>query len=433
MQAKQLTLFSDMVEECSEPAIHERSSTFVDNMTLPIHKWFRYSAGFSAQWAEQEIKTALKQSPVRLLDPFAGAGTTLIEGERCGVPVVGVEAHPFVCRIAKAKLAWREPVERFLELAREVRAIAKQQQGEAHGYPLLIEKCYPPHVLAELDALKRAWESLSDRGPVSELIWLAITAILRVCSPVGTAQWQYVLPKKEKASPLAPSVAYEIQIHNMATDMRIRQQQPSGDVALVYQEDARVCDSVPDGWASLVLTSPPYTNNYDYADATRLEMSFWGEVQSWGDLHQKVRRYLIRSCTQHVAADREDLDRLLTDPDLAPLLDEMRPVCYQLAEERLHHGGKKPYHLMVAAYFSDLAKVWKALRRVTSDGSRVCFVVGDSAPYGIYVPVDRWLGELALVAGFRSYSFEKIRDRNVKWRNRKHRVPLHEGRLWVEG
>jgi hypothetical protein len=63
----------------------------------------------------------------------------------------------------------------------------------------------------------------------------------------------------------------------------------------------------------------------------------------------------------------------------------------------------------------------------------VCFVVGDSAPYGVYVPVERWLGELALAAGFHSYSFEKTRDRNVKWKNRKHRVPLKEGRLWVEG
>ncbi|HEV3020862.1 MAG TPA: hypothetical protein VGX76_00285 [Pirellulales bacterium] len=87
---------------------------------------------------------------------------------------------------------------------------------------------------------------------------------------------------------------------------------------------------------------------------------------------------------------------------------------------------------MIAYYFHDLAQVWQALRRVCRPGGTACFVIGDSAPYGIYVPVDRWLGELALAADFKSYRFEKLRDRNTKWKNRKHRVPLHEGRLWVE-
>ena len=88
---------------------------------------------------------------------------------------------------------------------------------------------------------------------------------------------------------------------------------------------------------------------------------------------------------------------------------------------------------MVAAYFADMFRVWISLRRVCSEGAKVCFVVGDSAPYGVYIPVDEWLGELAVSAGFGSYRFEKIRDRNVKWKNRKHRVPLKEGHLWVEG
>lgn len=88
---------------------------------------------------------------------------------------------------------------------------------------------------------------------------------------------------------------------------------------------------------------------------------------------------------------------------------------------------------MVAAYFADMALVFNGLRNACRDGSRVCFVVGDSAPYGVYVPVERWLGDLAVANGFKSYSFHKLRDRNTKWKNRKHTVPLHEGHLWIEG
>lgn len=63
----------------------------------------------------------------------------------------------------------------------------------------------------------------------------------------------------------------------------------------------------------------------------------------------------------------------------------------------------------------------------------MCWVIGDSAPYGVYAPIERWIGELALAAGFVDYRFEKLRDRNIKWKNRKHRVPLKEGLLWIEG
>lgn len=128
-----------------------------------------------------------------------------------------------------------------------------------------------------------------------------------------------------------------------------------------------------------------------------------------------------------------NLHALLADPSLSPIRRDLSPVCERLAEARLSKGGRKTYHLMIACYFLDLARTWSALRRVCDTPSRICFVVGDSAPYGVHVPVMDWLGRLAVAAGFRSYRFERTRDRNVKWKNRKHRVPLCEGRLWIEG
>ncbi|HEV3020863.1 MAG TPA: hypothetical protein VGX76_00290 [Pirellulales bacterium] len=126
-------------------------------------------------------------------------------------------------------------------------------------------------------------------------------AILRPCSPVGTAQWQYVLPRKSKAKSIDPCDAFVAQVELMAADMSAVQKTWMGPKAVVLEDDARRCRDVPDGWSDLVLTSPPYANNYDYADATRLEMCFFGEIQGWGDLQAAVRDRLVRACTQHVA------------------------------------------------------------------------------------------------------------------------------------
>lgn len=429
MTATQLKLLPD---EQLSPG-RDVSSTFAGNMSLPVHRWFRYTAGFSALWVRDVLEREKSNGRHTVLDPFAGSGTVLLEAERCGYEAIGVEAHPFVVRVAQAKLHWREDPRRFLDYALSVLSQASNYSEGTDSYPALMQKCYPPEVLSALYSIRESWKTSADGSACSELTWLALVSILRDCSPVGTAQWQYVLPNKAKAKWAHPHRALREKSGLMAYDMSDQRKKASGPRAQLFRDDGRVCSCVPYRWADLVITSPPYANNYDYADATRLEMSFMGEVRGWGDLQQAVRRYLVRACSQHMAGMDGELGRMLDDPLLAPIQGEISNVCRELESERENHGGKKAYHTMIAAYFLDLAKTWVALRRIMKDSSLACFVIGDSAPYGVYVPVHDWLGELAVAAGFKDYTFEKLRDRNVKWKNRKHRVPLLEGRLWVRG
>ena len=409
------------------------TTTFIGNMRLPVHRWMRFSAGFSAEWVRQVVTAfkARRDNP-RFLDPFAGVGTSVLAAEEVGVPGIGIEAQPFIARIAKAKLLWDTPIDEFQEFAMTVLSTARVLD-EPLSYPSLILRCYPEVQLAQLHNLRLAWASIADGSGASELSWLTLVSILRSCSSAGTAPWQYILPGKGKASVPLPFDAYEAKVALMTSDMSLRGTSGIQRKAMIIQADSRVCDSIETDSIDLVVTSPPYANNYDYADATRLEMSFMGDVNGWRDLHSAARVNLVRACSQHVSIEKIDLQQTLEELAGVPFQSEIADVCRQLANERLNHGGKKDYHLMVAAYFSDMRRVWATLRPFCKAGAHVCFVVGDSAPYGIHVPVERWLGELALSEGFVAYRFDKTRDRNVKWKNRKHRVPLHEGRLWVEG
>jgi hypothetical protein len=374
------------------------------------------------------------QSPgvTRVLDPFAGSGTTLLEAEAAGAEAIGLESQPFVARIARAKLLWRSDPDKLQHLAKAVLREASAVSPDTTVYPTLIHRCFPPDALGELDQLRRVVQQKLGSSPEAELCWLALASILRSCSPVGTASWQYVLPKKSKASVVRPAEAFRAKVAEMVADMRTRHNQFHGPAARLLEIDARDPNAVPEGWATLIVTSPPYANNFDYGDFTRLEMSFFLEVRGWGDLQRVARHSLVRSCTQHVAGLPHTLSDLLDSPELRPLSPEITEVCQRLAEIKSSRGGKKPYDLMVASYFADLSVVWRNLKRWSAPHARVCFVVGDSAPYGVHVPVERWLGLLALAAGFSTWRFEKLRDRNTKWKNRKHRVPLHEGLLWVE-
>jgi DNA modification methylase len=408
------------------------SATFANNMTLPIHKWYRYTAGFSASWVKDLIRHEKINGRSRIIDPFVGSGTVLLESEFEGVESYGIEAHPYIYKIAKAKLNWNYPAEKFKDEALSLLKRARSISIKKTDFPKLIMNCYPIDVIQKLEALKQTWIKYKQDEEVKNFNWFIITSILRSTSPVGTSQWQYIQPKKTKSKVIDVFIAFECKVNEMYFDMKRTQNIYKNVVnSTILNEDARKIISIPDNWGDLVITSPPYANNYDYADATRLEMTFWGDINGWSDLQETVRKYLVRACTQHVSKLNDNINTILSNPRLAVIQTELIEVYEMLKIKRLDHGGKKNYHLMIAAYFNDLADVFHSLRRVTSCNCKMCFVIGDSAPYGIYVPVDKWLGELALSAGFKNYSFEKLRDRNVKWKNRKHTIPLHEGRLWI--
>lgn len=395
-----------------------RSGVFVDNMSLPVHRWYRYSAGFSADWVRCLIRDrCLDNGSLAVLDPFAGVGTTLLASEAEQVESWGFETHPFVHRLAHAKLrgihtnpsAIRDMFGRFLDRL-------PQAVPDVPSYvPALLSKCYTTDSLAALFAMRDLFRSEFDaKTPESELLWLAITSILRSCSGAGTAQWQYVLPNKTKSSVLPPIAAFQAKASDILQDIEHAQRSKWAANSHLLLTDARAPAAPSQTEIDAVITSPPYPNNYDYADATRLEMTFWGEINGWGDLQDAVRQHLIRSCSQHAAAEKLVLDELLAEPVLAPIRSGLAAACHKLAAVRETKGGRKNYHTMAAAYFRDLGLVFKSLRIICRPDCFLCFVIGDSAPYGVYLDVDTWLGELAIAVGFKSFSFEKIRDRNVK-------------------
>lgn len=427
----------DAVVPVANASLNERSGAFVDNMALPVHRWFRYSAGFSADWVRWLVRERRGEaSSFSVLDPFSGVGTTMLACDAENIQSWGFETHPFVYRIAKAKLrgihidisTLNSVFQRFADSIPEISAV------ELKETPPLLTKCYTPEALSLLFVMRDLFLAKFDRNtPESELLWLALTAILRSCSGVGTAQWQYILPNKSKSGIKTPLAAFHSKATEILQDVEHAQRNSWCSDSRVLMTDARAPEDCPQFQVDAVVTSPPYPNNYDYADSTRLEMTFWGEITGWGDLQDTVRQHLIRSCSQHAAAEKLVLDDLLSEPVVNPIREDLSAACRTLAEIRETKGGRKNYHTMAAAYFRDLGLVFKSLRALCRPGSFACFVIGDSAPYGVYLSVDTWLGELALAAGFRSYSFEKIRDRNIKWKNRKHRVPLKEGRLWIKG
>src|ERR687894_291912 len=84
------------------PEREKARSTFIHNMALPVHGWFRFSAGFSAAWVENVVQSRKGNiNGLAFLDPFAGVGTAVLAADKLGVRAYGIEAQPFIAKIAQ--------------------------------------------------------------------------------------------------------------------------------------------------------------------------------------------------------------------------------------------------------------------------------------------------------------------------------------------
>ena len=80
----------------------------MENRKVPVHRWVPWIAGFSARFVEDCFRLFLPPSlpsrRYRVLDPFAGVGTTLISALQAGHSAVGFEINPYAALACRAKI-----------------------------------------------------------------------------------------------------------------------------------------------------------------------------------------------------------------------------------------------------------------------------------------------------------------------------------------
>ncbi|MBD2092519.1 hypothetical protein H6F67_21965 [Microcoleus sp. FACHB-1515] len=418
--------------------------TFKDSLRAPIHRWFTYPAGFSFKAVEEALRIYNIRPGMIVYDPFAGTGTTNVVAKRKGISSFGVEAHPFIQFVAQTKLFWEFD---FSTLSSEIDKLISQIENSISDanlldicvskiFPELVCKCYSHQKLAQLYLCREAIAALPV-NPFQNFARLGLTNLLRSIADVATG-WPYIAPQKaRKITKTTQSLnvveAYRIQLYKMRDDLYQVQTGSSirGNAVLISGDSRQKQNLIDDETVDLAFTSPPYLNNYDYADRTRLEMYFWGEASSWGDITRKVRDRLMMSATTQINRSDYNLEKLLSDDlcQIAPeVAAELQPKIAELSKLRLLKGGKKSYDIMVAGYFNDMLRVMRETYRVLRPSSTFIMILGDSAPYGIYIPTDVYLGEIGRAIGFASYKIENLRIRGGKWKDnpQRHDVALKE-------
>jgi hypothetical protein len=386
-------------------------------------RWVPHPAAFSFRSLEQAVEAVDAPSVGPIIDPFVGAGTAATYLVGRGARVIGIEAHPLIGDLARAKLARPGRPEELRHAGEElVRAASKDQADVRIDRESDVTRRF---IAAEdLAALVALRERLRADDPWAAHLRWATLAALRKASGSGWPYRRRAKSQGEKGSALEFAQA---KVKLMADDLSEAPAKPQGEIIIGDSRSDAGWSSITSGSAAGSVSSPPYLNQVSYAEITRLELYFLGQIDSWKDLRTKFSEQLLASCTQQVSRT-VGVKALATLEEFPGTLANVSALRRRLTNARKRRKRGKGYDDLLPTYFAEMSSVLRHLFRVLAPGARAAWVVGDSAPYGVAVDTPALLGVLASETGFEVIDDLHIRDRGQRWNGvgRRHRQPLSE-------
>jgi len=350
----------------------------------PIHRWFVFPHSFTGELVHALIDEWSLGPKDRILDPFVGAGTTLLSAKEKGVPATGYDLSPLAVLATRVKVANYKAdhlKELWSNLVRQIDFV--RRNGDAQEYPALVRKALPGKLLGAFAAVDLSIASLEASVRERDFFRLALLSTIPEYSrAVATGGWLKWVDKRTTASTFFPSFAKHVHLMLEDLDSRRWSRDSSWRVA---QADARLLPATRDTF-SAVITSPPYPNRHDYTRVFGVELMF-------GFLDWEATRHLrYQSFHSHPEAH----------PVRPKATGYFPPIRLARVVKRLREKEPNARIIeMVNGYFWDLYLALSEVRRVCKRGAKVAFVVGNVQYRGLTIPVDELTAEIGEMVGLK--------------------------------
>lgn len=252
-----------------------------DPSRLHVHGFHTYPARMHPITAARLVRE-FGPAGGRVLDPFCGSGTVLVEALAAGRRAAGTDLNPLAVRLARCKTRPREDAElaRLAAFARECAASADQRRkkkaGATRRFPEEDVRLFEPHVLLELDSLRAAVEQIPDDAARLDLSLVLSAILVKLSKREGDTSGR-VGPRRTAAG--FPSRLFVQKAEDLAARLAaLRKLLPTPAPAppAIEPDDATVLKTVRPGTVDAIVTSPPYAATYDYAAQHALRLRWLG-------------------------------------------------------------------------------------------------------------------------------------------------------------
>lgn len=414
--------------------LHSEIGSAKDNVKSPIHNWYKFTAGFSYKFVEAILDTEPHEAIV--YEPFAGCGTTLVSSQKKGVKAIGNEGQEFMYDIIRAKLCWDVcaiDIENYIaDIEQKItEGITAYDITKEHS---LLQELYTYNNLTVLCIIRDYITSINDEK-YRLFFKLALSQILHKTSifPIAIP---YISRSKKLVNNDMPFEKFKNTCSKMLEDVKL-QNLPNAKANIFLHDSRFANDNIADDLCTICITSPPYLNNLDYGEVSKVHTHFFGITNNWNDITNKVRVNLVTGATTHYKESEFDMEKFKGNEfasNNSEVISYLEAKFNEISVIAKTRKGKKSFHILMMHYFEDMFCVLKEIRRVLKPGSKAYLILGDSAPYGVFIPTTKVLGDIAMSTGFSSYKIEKIRSRGTKWKSLKnrHSIELSENVLILQ-
>ena len=355
-----------------------------------VHRWYLFPHSFTGDLVHTLINEWGLNDQDKILDPFAGAGTTLLAAKEMGIPSDGYDLSPLAVLASNTKTATfsRQRLEAAWQ-SLEHTLIHDSTVPMDRVYPKLVRKALPEGRLEALDTVAMGIENIDCSSSERDFFRLALIAIIpRFSHAVANGGWLRWL--NQGASAENVTNFFKEQVEMMLSD--VCNTAPQDDI---YWE-ARAADArampASDAEYSAVITSPPYPNRHDYTRIFGVELMF--AFHNWEE--NRALRYQTFHSHPEARPNR-------------PSAEEYKSP--EALENSIHDLSDKRMQRMLDGYFLDMYLCLCEVARVCRKGAKIAFVVGNTQYDGKAILVDEFTAEIGEQAGL---TCKEIRA--VRWR-----------------
>lgn len=396
--------------------VHVNNATFKAGLAAKVHRWFRLTPSFGPDLVRKmHCDLECKKSDV-VLDPFAGAGTTLIESQLKGITSYGFEINPLLHFVGETSLNWDLDTQLLYASLNTLNKYFSLMDKDV-SFDNLAEKVLeiPPihnptrwwrkDVLAKLCILRHCVDRYLDCPKIHSFFRLTLAGVLvpdLTNVTLGRLQLHFIDRSEDDIDVWA---AFEKHAKKMICDVDELKAIGYKKNSTLFLTDSTKLENIEiEKKVRCVITSPPYPNRYSYVWNTRPHLYMLGFIKqaneasaldkltiggTWGTATSVLSKGVIRAVYP------------IIEKAVEPTVNEIRASDNLMAN-------------YVMKYFNLLATQIKEMDKFLSNDARIAYVVGCSRIKKVFVETDLLLAKIieGLGLGYEIREIERIRRRN---------------------